>query len=92
MFAFIKKLFSRKPAEQAAQPQAPYKIEPPVVTNSVASDNVTLEAKVEAVVGEVKAEPAKKAVKKSGGPKPRVGGAKKPAAKKAPKAPKTPAA
>lgn len=82
MFAFIKKLFNRKPAEQAAQPQAPYKIEPPATV----SVHPVVEA-APAPVAEVKAEPAKKAVKKSSGPKPRTGGVKKPAAKKAPKAP-----
>lgn len=77
MFSFIKKLFSRKPAAEAA-PEAPYKIEPPVAVNV----HPVVEAPV--VVEAAPAAEPKKQVKKSAAPKPRVARktASKPAGKK----------
>lgn len=74
MFKAIKEFFAGKKADVAAEPTAPYKVEPPVVAaavNQAASDNTAAPAP--------KKSPAPRARKQSGSGKPR---AKKPAAKK----------
>jgi hypothetical protein len=76
MFKAIKEFFAGKKADAAAEPTAPYKVEPPAVA---AAGNETLSNNTAAAAPAPKKSPAPRSRKPSGSGKSR---AKKPAAKK----------